>query len=101
MNDTLMPLLDAHALSISGSTETIATREELKLSPTEYQDSLLSDTSFLSFFFMFFCSAFVVCVKFLPYTKHCATNLLVAYTFSIFSGAIYSPCASLNMFFFL
>jgi len=37
----------------------------------------------------------------LPYTKHCATNLHLAYTFSIFSGAMYSPCANLKIFFFL
>lgn len=40
-------------------------------------------------------------ILFLPYTKHCATNLHFAYTFSIFSGAMYSPCDNLKMFFFL
>mmetsp|Transcript_14212 Transcript_14212/g.35080 ORF Transcript_14212/g.35080 Transcript_14212/m.35080 type:complete len:234 (-) Transcript_14212:1491-2192(-) len=34
-----------------------------------------------------------------PYTNTCATSGLRWYTFSIFSGAMYSPCASLKMFF--
>lgn len=37
--------------------------------------------------------------KLSPCTKICCTGALLLYTFSIFSGAMYSPWASLKMFF--
>lgn len=87
-----MPSDAAHAFKTSGSTDTIATKDEFMLSPiireiSSQQAKDEREICKISFF--------------LPYTKHWATNLHLAYTFSIFSGAMYSPCANLKMFFFL
>lgn len=93
-----MPSDAAHAFRTSLSTETTATKDEFRLSP-------INETSMSS-------QAKVKVRErdrestlenpvFLPYTKHWATNLHLAYMFSIFSGAMYSPCANLKMFFFL
>ena len=103
-----MPSEAAHAFKTSGSTATTATKEEFRLSPMKgkgsimkperdkgterererVEDSICTHTKFVRLIS-------------LPYTKHCATNLHLTYTFSIFSGAMYSPCANLKIFFFL
>lgn len=89
---TLMPSDVAQSFKTSGSTQTTATKLEFKLSPVTLRQSAKE---------MVGSSMQKHEEIFLPYTKHCATNLHLAYTFSIFSGAMYSPWANLKMFFFL